>query len=264
MTEPAAWLYLVAALAVAVGASLQRVSGTGLGLVLGPTIAVLLGPTISVLFVNATGAIVSTLIISTVWRHIDWRRARAMVGWSIPGSAVGLWLLSVIPSAALTASIGAIVLLGLGITFTLRRVPHLDGPVTTASAGALSGVLNAGSGIPAPVLVVYSRLSRWEHTSFVATLQPIFIGMGVLAIAGNLLIAAVSAATGTTAGPDVGPLPPWWVAIAVMVAALVGIVVGNRLAHRVPPRRAQQLTVVLAALAGVAALVRGVVGLLGA
>lgn len=133
--EPSPWLYLTAVLAVAVGALLQRMSGTGLGLVLGPVVAALLGPSTSVLFVNTTGLVVSGMILPTVRRDIEWRRAAAIVAWAVPGSAVGLWLASIVPAPALTAGIGAIVLLGLGVTFAMRRLPHVEGGRLTAGVG---------------------------------------------------------------------------------------------------------------------------------
>ena len=266
-TGPDPWVYLVAALTVVVGAALQRASGTGFGLVVGPTIAVLLGPSTSVLFVNAVGILVAAIILPAVWRQIDWRRAAGVVGWGIPGSALGAWALHSVPPAVLTLAIGVIVLAGLGVIFALRELPHWEGPGTTAVAGALAGLFNAGSGIPAPVLVAYARLSRWEHHSFVATLQPIFIGLPALALVGRFGVEALlgpgagaagaGADAGAGAAAGAGLLPPWWAGLLLVAAALAGLVAGNGLARRLEPRRAQQLTIVLAVLGGVAALVRG-------
>ena len=106
-------VWAIGALAIFVGATLQRVSGMGPGLVVAPGLAVLLGPVAGVLLTNITTTISGFLIMATVWRRVNWKRAAALLGWAIPGAILGALVVRVLPAAWLTILVGAIVLAAL-------------------------------------------------------------------------------------------------------------------------------------------------------
>lgn len=243
-------LVVVAALAVLVGTVLQRVSGTGVGLVVAPTLALLIGPASGVLVTNATTTVSGFLIMLSVRRDVDWRRYALIAPAAAVGAVPAALLVRELPAAWLQVVIGAVVLAALATTFGLPRLPEWPGRLPTVLAGAIGGFFNTTAGVAAPVMVIHSRLARWDHRSFAATLQPVFMTMGALSVLTKTLLGA--------AGP--GGVPPWWIAPGVVAVVVLGVLLGGVLARRVPTSAARTLALVLAGVGGTVTLVRGLLG----
>lgn len=254
MTAVGAGVILV--LAVLVGTVLQRLSGTGVGLVIAPVLAILLGPAFGVLVTNMTTVVSGFLIMLSVWASIDWRRFWRIIPAAVLGSIPGAWVVGQLPAGWLSIILGCIVVLALLVTVTVRRVPSWTGRVPAATAGLLGGFFNATSGVAAPVMVMYSRVSRWEQTPFAATMQPVFMVMGAASLLSKLLLGSVD--TGRDHGLSLG-----WLVPGIVLTVLLGIVVGGRLSRRVPLPVARTIVLVLAGLGGLGAVVRGAVEVLG-
>ncbi|WP_258935229.1 TSUP family transporter [Nesterenkonia pannonica] len=152
----------------------------------------------------------------------------------------------------LSIILGSIVVAALVVTFTLRSLPEWTGRVPVMLAGGIGGFFNTTSGVAAPVMVIHSRLARWDHRSFAATLQPIFMTMGAVSALSKLLMGSVEA----TPMEGLPELPYLFLGIVCFV--VVGIYIGTRLARFVPVRWARAAAMVLAALGGAGAIVRGV------
>ena len=245
-------LWLIGALAVVIGSTLQRLSGTGVGLVVGPTLALLVGPATGILLTNATTVVSATVITAAVRTRIEWRRAGLVLLASLPGTLFGAWVVIAIPAAWLSILIGTVVILALVLVTTAKQLPETGMRNTLIAAGFVGGIFNTTAGVAAPALIIGSRLARWSHAAYAATLQPIFLGMGVSSVAMKLAIAPVALST----------LPPWWVLPLFVGGVLAGLGLGTWLDARVPHRRAQQLAMLLAGAGGAAVLVRGAVQLL--
>ncbi|MBB3039796.1 sulfite exporter TauE/SafE family protein [Hoyosella altamirensis] len=240
-------------IAVAIGAVLQRVSGTGVGLVVAPTLAVLLGPVQGILATNIITAMSGGLITLYVWKYVDWRRYAVLAPAAVLGAVPGALVVRAVPAAWLQISIGALVLLTLVITYLVRTLPHLEGPVTTGLAGTAGGFFNTTAGIAAPAMVVYALVSRWDQRAFAATMNPVFMTMGLVSF-------LVKVAFGAT-GPE--GLPPWWTLLAVAATVVVATFGGGLVARRVSPGMARALALSLAGAGAVVAIFRGVLALAG-
>jgi uncharacterized membrane protein YfcA len=245
-------LLAVAALSILVGSVLQRVSGTGVGLVVAPTLALLLGPATGVLVTNATTTVSGFLIMLSVWRHVDWRRFAIIAPAAAVGAVPAALVVRELPAAWLQVVVGGVVLLALATMFGLPRLPEWKGRLPTALAGAVGGFFNTTAGVAGPVMVIHSRLARWEQQSFAATLQPVFMTMGALSVLTKTALGAVGA----------DGLPPWWTAPGVVVLVLLGVAIGGALSRRVPVSAARTLAMVLAGAGGALTLVRGLLGVL--
>ena len=92
----------IAAVAVVVGATLQRLSGMGVGLVVAPTLALLLGPQLGVYVTNATTVCSGVLIMLTVLRDVDWKRWAVFAGVGLVGSIPGALLVRELSSGWLS------------------------------------------------------------------------------------------------------------------------------------------------------------------
>lgn len=237
--------------AVVVGAALQRVSGTGMGLVIAPLLTLLLGAGTGVLVSNATTTVSAFLLTVAVRRRVEWRRAVLIGVFALPGAILGAIVVGAVPDAGLQVLVGVVVLVALGtssLVAWLGQLPHVRQPWVTPLAGVLGGAFNATAGVAAPVMVVHARLVRWSQEGFAATMQPVFMTMGALSVLAKTVVT-----------PVVAWVPPWWLAALALLAVVGGIGLGSLLAERVSSETARRTAVVLAALGGASAVVRGMV-----
>lgn len=243
---------LVIAAAVLVGTVLQRVSGSGVGLVVAPVLSILLGPGLGVLITNMTTIVSGFLIMLAVWPRIDWARYRVLGPVTVIGAIPGAWLVGQLSAGWLSIILGAIVLCALLFTVTLPQLPRWEGRTTGVVGGILGGFFNTTSGVAAPVMVIYSRLSRWDQQGFAATMQPLFMTMGIASVVTKLLFGSVEEVG--QGHLHLGLLFP-----GIVITVLLGILLGGRLARIVPPAQARAVAMVLAGLGALGALIRGTV-----
>lgn len=243
---------VLAAAAILIGSALQRLSGTGVGLVVTPVLSLLLGPVAGVLLTNAVTTVSGFTIMVSVRKRVDWRRAGIVVASALPGAVLGALLVLWLQASWLQIGIGVLVLIALSLTVATPDLPHVTSRAALPVAGAVGGLLNTTAGVAAPAMVIVSQLTRWEQRAFAASLQPIFMSMGLMSV----VLKSLMGATG-----DQG-LPPWWTLPAVICLVLGGVGIAAALESRVPPERARTLALILAGLGGAAAVIKGVLGVL--
>lgn len=245
----------VIVLAVLIGTTLQRLSGTGVGLVVAPVLSILLGPALGVLITNMTTLVSGFLIMLSVWHAISWRKFWIIAPAAILGAIPGAWLVGQLSAGWLSIILGSIVVAALLVTVSFRALPQWAGRTPALVAGLLGGFFNTTSGVAAPVMVIYSRLSRWQQASFAATLQPIFMTMGAASVITKLAMGSV--VTNGEAG-----LPLGWLFPGIVLTVLLGILLGTKLSRRVSASAARTLAMTLAGLGGAGAIVRGLIEVL--
>ncbi|KAD3515132.1 TSUP family transporter [Arthrobacter yangruifuii] len=244
-------LLIVVLVAIFIGAIAQRIAGLGFALLISPFLVIILGSHGGVLMVNICGMVSSLLILSRVWRDVDW----AMYRWlaipaviaSVPASAAAVFL----PSAPLAVTVGAVVLAALSISLLLQRTSLvLTGNMPKAVAGFASGITNAMAGVGGPAVSVYALLARWPQRPFAATLQPFFVTTASVTLTSKLLL-------------DPGQMPPFqpwaWALIGVMIVG--GIYAGEKLQRFIRDDQARMAVIVIAFIGAAAALVKGLVDL---
>ncbi|GAA4508981.1 sulfite exporter TauE/SafE family protein [Brevibacterium yomogidense] len=249
-------IYAIAVIAVVVGATLQRLSGTGVGLVVAPCLALAMGPQLGVFVANSTTVCSGFLIMFAVLKDVDWKRWGLFASVGVVGALPGALLVRELSAGWLNVVIGSVVLVALVLTFTMPRVPHVTGrglPVLTAAAGAVGGFLNTASGVAAPAMVMYGQFARWPQRNFAATMQPTFMMFGLTSVLAKLF-------TGAT---TVDQLPPVGLFGAIIVAVIAGIRLGGLLSRRVSPDLARRIAIALAGAGALSALVRGLIALVG-
>lgn len=249
-------IYAIAVIAVVVGATLQRLSGTGVGLVVAPCLALAMGPQLGVFVANSTTVVSGFLIMFAVLKDIDWKRWGMFASVGVVGAIPGALLVRELSAGWLNVVIGAVVLVALVLTFAMPRVPHVTGrklSALTAATGAVGGFLNTASGVAAPAMVMYGQFARWPQRNFAATMQPTFMVFGLSSVLAKLF-------TGAT---TVDQLPHVGLFGAVVVAVIAGIRLGGLLAMHVSPERARRIAITLAGAGALSALVRGILALLG-
>ena len=245
--------FVVALIAVLIGAAGQRMIGMGWGLVVTPAIALVAGPLAAVLVVNLYGAIACVIILPKVWHEVDWRR---LLWIAVPALALmvpGMLLAKGLDTDVLRVAVGVVAIVGVLITvaFTSAARTH-DGPVLRVATGTAIGVLNASVGMGAPAVGVYSLVSGWQDRTFVATMQPFWV-----LISGAIVVVRPFVA------PEGAPDWPLWAWLVVAVPVIAGVLLGNRLAHLVDRTVVRRAIIGLSVLGGAALIVTGAMGLLG-
>lgn len=238
--------------AVVMGAGMQRVTGMGFALVAAPFLVLLLGPVEGVVMVNVCGAVTAGAIIFRVVRDIDWKRYLLLAASALLGIIPAAVLIRFIPPAVLEISIGVILAVGLTLLLVLKSATLPERRRYLFTAGGLSGFMNTAAGVGGPAVSMYSIATRWQHKSFAATMQPYFFTIGTFSLASKAITAPASF--------PVLPLAMW---LAVSLACLAGLVLGDLASKRVPVRAAQVLLIILAYCGAAATIIRGVSEVVG-
>lgn len=234
--------------AVFTGAVLQRVSGIGFAMVVAPFTIIAIGPAQGVVLVQLCGIASAMLVLTQVLRHVDWRAYGALLPASFGGIAAGALLSSRLPigPAEVLSAVAMLLLLAGSVSMgRLREMPR--GAGAFSAAGGTAGVMTVLAGVGGAALTALQQATRWDHRSFLATLQPYFITLSAGTVLAKLL-------TTTDAWPAL-TLPVWGAIAGVMVA---GIVLGGVIARWLSPALASRLTVALALVGALAALADGI------
>lgn len=196
-----------AALAVAIGALVQGLTGFAFALIAAPVLLSATSPEQSV-----TGlAVLSFIVIAPtlgVRPQVLRREVAGLVAAAVPGMVVGAVVLAHAPEFALR------VLLALGVLVAIAlRVRHGSGvaPSSTPAAGFTAGALTTTIGVNGPPMVIHllrrGATPRQLRGTLAATFGLLDIGaVGVLALAGSLRfppwfgLLALAAAGGAGAG----------------------------------------------------------------
>ncbi|HKU12278.1 MAG TPA: sulfite exporter TauE/SafE family protein [Sinomonas sp.] len=245
-------MFALVLVAVVLGAMAQRVAGLGFGLMVSPILVVLLGPLDGVMIVNACGASSSLLILSRVWRDVEWRRYLGLMVPGFVGIAAGAYLASHVPAAPLEIGVGLLLVVGLVVSQLVARARRrLERPIDSlgirAVSGFSSGLMNAAAAVGGPAVTAYAVLSRWDQRRFGATLQPYFITTGTTS-----LLAKAFATGGHW------PALALWQWLLVFACMILGIVVGDLLARRVAGETVRRVVIGIAYAGAALAIVNGI------
>ncbi len=205
----------LAALAVFLGASLQSATGFGFALVAAPILFALLGPREAVTACVLLALLLSGLTLATERRRpvVLARDAGLLVGWSLPGLALGAVALRELPERSLSALVALAVLAALALRLRARGVRVTARAWHAPAAGATSGALATATSLSGPPLVFYLLARNAAPAAMRDTLATIFVAQALLAMPALL-------ASGTFMVPD-----GIW---ALLAAGLAGQLLGRR------------------------------------
>lgn len=247
MTADDFWPLLALGGAIFLGTSTQRISGVGFALVASPFLVAILGPFNGVLVVNVFGALTALLVLSQVFRLVEYRRAILLLVPAIlaivPGSLVALYL----RSDVLSMLIGTMIIVALVASLVLKEGVLFRGRSGVVLAGAVSGFMSVTAGVGGPALTAYAVATRWPHAAFAATAQLYFFGTGVASLSAKHTLPQLDGYQ--------------WATCAVALG--LGVLVGNTIAPRVPAKAARFAVIVLAFAGAVLILTKGAASLAG-
>lgn len=235
------WLnYLLIALIVGVSAFTQAVVGVGVVLIAMPLVTLLIDVRLAVPLINLLAL---TLNLYLIWHLRAGLRADQLVPMllaSIPGVALGTWVLLVLPASVLEFFLGG-TLLGYGIYSLLAHKGAAQqelGKVWTYLTGLAGGILGGAIAVSGPPLILYVTHQPWSKDRIKATLIGFFTGS-------TLIIAIAHFANGlihTTV---------WNYYLSTLPTLVLGMLLGLRVYHYVSEQRYRTLLKWVVLLLGV-------------
>ena len=229
--------------AIFLGVSTQRISGVGFALVASPFLVVLLGPFNGILVINVFGSLTALTVFFHVIRLVEFRRAFLMMTPAIIAIIPGSWVAVNMPSDLLSILIGAMIIGALVASLLVKEAVIFRGRFGAVLAGAISGFMNVTAGVGGPAVTAYAVATRWPQTSFAATAQLYFFGVGVASLVAKHSYPLLDAVQ--------------WVTCA--IALVVGVIAGNLIAPHVPERVSRFVVVALAFTGAIVILVKGLI-----
>lgn len=241
--ELAAVLGLAAA--VFVGASTQRISGMGFALVSSPFLVMVLGPHEGVMLVNLLGACSSLLIFAQVFRQVEYKKVLILLIPAMLMTLPGAWVAAALDGPVLSVSISIMVILALASSFMIRNLPMAQSKSLAVGAGAVSGFMSVTAGVSGPAIAGYAIASRWPQAQFAISVQLYFLVLSLTSLAAK------------------GGMPQlhWQQWAGCFAAMVVGILLGNFLAPKIPAKYSRAFVVLIAFSGAVSLMVNGFMAL---
>ncbi|MBM0238266.1 sulfite exporter TauE/SafE family protein [Micromonospora sp. ATA32] len=231
---------VLAVVAVAVGATMQRATGLGFALVAAPFLVVILGPFSGVTLANLLSAVINLIVLCATARALRRRLAVQMIAGVILALPLGVWVVRELPGPVLLVGIGLITAGSVAWVAVGQTMPFLRHRGGAMASGFASGFFNITAGTGGPPLAVYAVSTDWEHRSFVPTVQLVGLVTNVLSLA----------AKGT-------PVLSRTLLLACGAAMLAGIGGGHCLERWLPESATRRWVMALALAGSVIAIVKG-------
>lgn len=231
----------MAALAlVTIAATIQGAIGFGINLMVVPVLAVLIPGSVPGSMVLLSIPMTLTMLLRE-HQSIDWVGVRWIALGRLPGTAIGIAVVSVVPAAELSIIVGAAIVLGVvlsavhpGIAINRR---HAFG------AGTIAGITNTTASVDGPPLALLYQ--RSEPHTLRATLATSFL-------IGATVSATALAAAGKLAAEQLE------LTALLLPAVGIGLLASGPIARRVSPQSLRPFVLAFATVAGILAIVRGI------
>jgi uncharacterized protein len=172
--------YAVIAVAVLVGATVQSAVGLGVGLVAAPVTA-LLEPGLMPGALLMVAVLMPCLTLVTDHHDIDWSGLLWSLPARIPGTLVGVWVVTTLTARELGIVIGVVVLLAVALTWRAVTVPVNRATLTVA--GFASGITGTATSIGGPpIAIVYQHRPAQEIRTTMAVYFLVGASLSLLAL----------------------------------------------------------------------------------
>jgi uncharacterized membrane protein YfcA len=181
------WAILPVLAGVFLATLIRSAFGFGEALVAVPLLAFLIPVEEAVPLATLVSVTVAVVVVAQDWHQVHVRSAGWLVGSTLFGIPLGLWLLTAVPEPVVKAVL-AVVIIGFSTYCLASRSPYqLKDDRWAGVFGFGAGVLGGAYGMNGPPLVVYGSLRHWSPEQFRATLQGYFLPASLLGLCGYWL-----------------------------------------------------------------------------
>jgi uncharacterized protein len=232
---------ILLALVAAAGGAVQGSIGFGQNLVLVPIVALVVPEAVPGALV-ALGVPLTVTMAVREWHGVDWSGLGWIVLGRVPGTVIGVLIVALVSGDLLSTLAGSAVLAGVLLSLLAGHVPV--NRETATGAGATAGVLGTTAAIDGPPLALLYQ--RHPGHTVRATLACAFLVGAVMSF-----VALTSA----------GEIHGWQLllALALAPALLLGLVCSTFVTRVVGERSLRPAVLVLVSIAGIAAIIHGLV-----
>lgn len=234
--------FAVLAVAVTVGALVQGSVGLGLGLVAAP-VAALVDPELMPGVMLWLAALYPVLTLIAEGRHVDWHNLRWAFAGRIPGTVLGVFVVSALSARLLGLLVGLMVLLAVVLTWQVVTLPMRRDVMV--GVGVVSGVTGTATSIGGPPLALVYQHETGPKLR--ATLASYFLIGAALSLAGLAVV-------GQLRGVDT----VWAAALAPFL--VVGFVLSGAVRRHVDAGRTRAAVLIVCAASALALVLRSLVG----
>lgn len=171
---------------VFVATLIRSAFGFGEALVAVPLLALRIPVGVAVPLAVLLSVLIAGVVVAQDWRQVEGRCAAWLVGASMAGIPLGLWLLKSADQRVVKGILAGVMILFSGYSLLKRTPPCLerDRWGWLVGFGLTAGVLGGAYGMNGPPLVIYGSLRRWSAQHFRATLQAYFLPASLVGIIG--------------------------------------------------------------------------------
>ena len=235
--------WLVLAVTVIAASTVQGVVGFGSNLLAVPVVALIVPAALPGAMV-IPGVPMALSMALREHDRIDWRGSRFLLAGRIPGTALGVAIVAAVSTPTLAIVVGGFVLTAVGLSVFAGHLHPGVTPLTAAATGVATGLTGTAAAIDGPPLaLLYQHAPPAVFRSTLAT--QFAVGSAITLI-------------GLLAG---GQLRGWQLllGLSLMPGFLAGFALSLMIRPRLASRNLRPAVLTIAALTGVAAIVRAVI-----
>jgi uncharacterized membrane protein YfcA len=232
----------VLGVAVLLATLVQGTVGLGFALVAAPVVTLVDADLMPGLLIWL-GLVLPALTLARERVHTRWRGLGWALAGRVPGTALGVLVVSVVSATVLGVLVGVVVLAAVVVTAVVARLP--ERPSVLAGAGLVSGVTGTSVSIDGPPVALV--LQHSGGSALRATMSAYFLGGAVLSLAGLALGGQLTRDQAVTAA-------------ALAPVVLVGFALSGPLRRHVDAGRTRVAVLSVCTVSALALLARTVVG----
>jgi uncharacterized membrane protein YfcA len=245
---PGGWELFATSGIVILGGIVTGATGFGFALFAVPPLLLMHEPLRVVVLVNVLAVCSGAVVVAREFNEIRRPMLRALIPWACLGLITGALIIRSVDTLYLKLAASIIV-----VIFSLHAASRLPFPGVQSSvapkvAGYLSGVLGTTTGLNGPPVALLLTARSLPPKPFRVTITTYFVVIDAIAV-------GVLFATGQLSARNL------LFALAMVPPALLGRLVGRRVADLIPPARFRQVVVGMLLLTGLSGTINAIVTL---
>lgn len=228
----------------------QGLTGFGSVLISLPLLALILDIKEVIPLVSLFALCINITLVMQLREHLQWQRLLVLLGTTLPGLPLGVYLLKHVSPGILTLVLGIITTLFCLQQLLTRMQPRELGNTWGGLAGFLAGILGGSIGANGPPVILYCTIQPWNKHETKACL------------AGYFLIAGIGVSTSHALGGMITK-PVINVFFQGLPILALGIFSGTMAYRKISGRDYRTMAMILVLLLGMLMLWRGAGSMLG-